>query len=76
LLRVYDGGVGVAGRKKSASAQQVPTLGEPTAVKGPSELAGPREVTMEEWVFIVKSMQEVRISSDGVTGQPKDFSAE
>lgn len=76
LVRVYDGEVGVSGKKKSVSAQQAPVLGEPTAVEGPTEVAGPHEVTMEEWVVIVKSMQEVRISSDGVADQPKDFSEE
>jgi hypothetical protein len=29
---------------------------------------------MEQWVYVVKSMQQIRITSDGQAQEPKDFS--
>jgi hypothetical protein len=72
LVKVYDGEVSVAGVK---SPQQLsPTVsGAPQPVSGPEVIAGPKPVSLEEWVYIVKSMQQISIKSDGKAEEPKDF---
>jgi hypothetical protein len=72
LVKVYDGEVSVAGVK--SSQQLSPTVsGAPQPVSGPKVIAGPKPVSMEEWVYIVKSMQQININSDGKAEEPKDF---
>jgi hypothetical protein len=72
LVKVYDGEVAVASAaaKKEGNA---PVNGPPTPVAGPTTVAGPKPVSMEQWVYIVKSMQQIRIKSDGNAEEPKDF---
>jgi len=72
LVKVYDGEVSVAGVK--SSRQLSPTVsGAPQPVSEPKVIAGPKPVSLEEWVYIVKSMQQIRIKSDGKAEEPKDF---
>ena len=72
LVKVYDGEVSVAGVKPVS--QMAPTVtGPPKPVSGPKVIAGPKPVSMKEWVYIVKSMQQIRIKSDGKAEEPKDF---
>jgi hypothetical protein len=75
LVKVYEGEVSVAGVKPLS--QMAPTVsGAPKPVAGPKVVAGPKPVSMEEWVYIVKSMQQISIKSDGKAEEPKDFSKE
>jgi len=74
LVKVYDGEVSVAGvSKKQESAGSA--VGPPKPVAGPSVIEGPKPVSMEKWVYIVKSMQKVQITSDGRAREPEDFTA-
>lgn len=73
LVKVYDGSVYVANppidRSKPAGK-----FTAPVPVAGPHEVSPPvHEVTLEEWHVIVKSFQQVSISSQGVASQPQDF---
>lgn len=74
LVKVYDGSVSVASPPKDdANRQQVPYTA-PVPVPGPHEVPPPmHEVTLEEWHVIVKAMQQVAISSQGVASEPQEF---
>jgi len=74
MVRVYDGTVHVSGGGPSEPSQEkTKMIGPPTKISGPKPIPGPKKVTMEEWVFIIKSMQQIRIAADGTAEKPRDF---
>ena len=75
LVRTYEGEVNVSkgGERKPEIQRQ--TIGHPVKVPGPTPVPGPHAVSMEEWVFIVKSMQQIHISRDGIATKPEAFTA-
>lgn len=74
MVKVYDGSVYVASPPKDEEGKPATQVGAPIPVPGPHEVAPPmHEVTMEEWHVIVKAMQEISISSQGVASPPQDF---
>lgn len=72
LVKVYDGEVSVAGASKKQPST-VSAIGPPKPVGGPTPVEGPKPVSMEQWVYIVKSMQQIKITSDGKPQKPEDF---
>jgi len=74
LVRVYDGTVVVIGGSKQTEAP--PLVGPPQKVAGPKSIPGPQKVSMEEWTFIIKAMQQIYVRSDGTAEQPHDFTAQ
>lgn len=73
VVKVYDGAVYVASPPKEVPKPASEVSG-PVPVPGPHEVPSPvREVTMEEWHVIIKSMQQITISPQGVASQPQDF---
>ncbi len=76
-LRVYDGAVEVkpynpsmgmkeeSPQEKGAGEKQVKPDWPPRDVSGPTDVAGPRTVTMEEWLEIIKAQQQIVIRPDG-----------
>jgi hypothetical protein len=73
LVKVYDGEVSVGAAALVGSERKMVT-GPPKPVAGPTAVAGPKPVSMQEWVYILKSMQQIRIKSDGKAEEPKSFS--
>jgi hypothetical protein len=73
MVKVYDGAVYVTGPPHEVS-KPASSVSGPVPVNGPHEVPPPaHEVTLEEWHVIVKSMQQILISPQGVASQPKDF---
>lgn len=73
LVKVYEGEVAVAAASAKTDLKPV-VSGPPKPVAGPTTIVGPKPVTMEQWVYIVKSMQQISINSDGKAEEPKEFS--
>jgi hypothetical protein len=71
LIKVYDGQVSVSGGGQDE--EKKPVLGPPQKISGPKPVSGPRKVGMEEWTFIIKAMQQIRIGADGKAGESRDF---
>lgn len=73
MVRVYDGSVYVAGVPREVPKPAAQVSG-PVPVPGPHEVPPPyHEVTMEQWLEIVKSFQQITISAQGVASKPQDF---
>jgi hypothetical protein len=73
LVKVYDGTVYVANPPRD-STNPIDKVIEPHPVAGPHEVPPPmHEVSMEEWIVIVKAMQQISISPQGVASKPQDF---
>lgn len=72
LVRTYDGEVYVK-EGEGRIEEPAPSTGPPTRIAGPSRIPGPRKVSMEEWLYIIKSMQQIVVNADGTPGVPRAF---
>ncbi|OQX62668.1 MAG: hypothetical protein B5M56_05700 [Desulfococcus sp. 4484_241] len=79
LIKVYDGAVEVKGHAVATSHDRngplVPgRVSQPHPVAGPTPVQGPHPVSMEEWVYTLKAMQQIMIRPDGTATKPFSFS--
>ncbi|MGB8930693.1 MAG: FecR family protein, partial [Anaeromyxobacteraceae bacterium] len=72
-----EGGDAEPGRepepKKVAAAGGEGKAGAEPARKGRKQIAGPKQVTKEQWEKIVTSMMAVSVSADGTASEPASF---
>lgn len=76
LVRTYEGEVNVSKGVGQAPEKQRQTIGHAVKVPGPRPVPGPHRVSMEEWTYIVRSLQQIHISGDGVATKPEAFTPE
>jgi len=62
-FKVYKGEVRVTNAPHRTDLQ--PKLINPQEVPGPYEIPGPQEVSLNEWLYIVKNMQQISIDNNG-----------
>jgi ferric-dicitrate binding protein FerR (iron transport regulator) len=72
LVAVYQGEVIVSAVSDKPPEKALST-GAPRPVEGPRPIEGPRPVSMEQWSYVVRSMQQISISADGQAGKPESF---
>lgn len=66
-IAVYSGEVAVDNKPmvKFMEEKKAKAGGRPGEIEGPTQIAGPTEVTLEQWVQIVKAQMEITIRPDG-----------
>ena len=75
IVKVYWGEILLKSKPAgTGGALPPPKLSKPTRVLGPQPIAGPKPVSMEEWTYIVKSMQQIIVRPDGTATKPFRFS--
>ncbi len=72
-IKVYKGEVKVSKPAEQEAPKADRSLA-PKKVQGPTEVAGPKEVTVDEWVEIVKAMQQITINKKGQIVSSSSFS--
>lgn len=76
IVKVYWGEILVNSKPASGIMPSDDKLTKPSKVLGPTPVAGPKPVSLEEWTYIVKSMQQMIVRPDGTTTKPFPFSPE
>ena len=70
-VKVYWGEVCVSSPPKTVDRPL--KVAEPTRVEGPHPVKGPRPVTVQEWTYIVRAMQQITVLPDGTVSKPFRF---
>ncbi len=66
VLKIYKGEVRVTNApEREDLVPEVLPQKAPERIQGPEQIPGPQQVAFEEWYYIVKNMQEIRISGKG-----------
>lgn len=76
MIKVYWGEVIVQNRELTPVYDASGRLSEPVPVSGPHPIPGPHPVSMEEWTFIVRTMNVIQVDKEGKAQPPTPFSAE
>jgi len=73
VVKVYGGTVAVAGGPLPRPAHQGDAPPAEGARKKRVQVAGPREVSREQWERVVGAMMQVKVAADGTPAQPEPF---
>jgi len=64
-LKVYKGEVQLRRQPQQLLKPMQTGSLKPTQIQGPSQVQGPKEVTADEWIKIIKAMQQITVSKNG-----------
>ena len=66
-LKVYTGEVKISNVPEKMGTMEPRTIqpAERRQVEGPKEVPGPKEITLDEWVYLVRNMQQITVGSNG-----------
>jgi hypothetical protein len=70
-LKVYTGEVKISNVPEKMDTMAPQTI-KPTQIRGPVQVPGPTQISLEEWVYLVRAYQQITI---GANGQVKSVSA-
>lgn len=70
-LKVYTGEVKISNALANIDSLPPKTL-QPQRIQGPVQVPGPTQITLEQWVYLVRSYQQITI---GAKGQVKSVSS-
>jgi len=73
-VKVYWGDVVVKSPTMVDTEAQPGKITKPTKVEEPHPIQGPTPVSMQEWTYSVKALQQIDIHSDGTVSKPFRFS--
>ena len=73
VVKVYWGEIDVGAPSKMSHVEPPEKVMKPSTVAGPHPVPGPRPVSMEEWTYIVKALQQIVIRPDGTATKPEGF---
>jgi hypothetical protein len=72
-LKVYQGEVQITNAPQNTQLQ--PQSIQPYEIQGPHQIPGPYEVSVQEWLYIVKSMQQITVNKQGQVVNVGEFSS-
>lgn len=72
---VYEGQVKVEPWNPDQPYREGMTIKAPEKVAGPTQVEGPKRVSMEEWLYVVAAGYQFRIGPDGRPAEPVRFDA-
>lgn len=70
-LKVYTGEVKISNVPEKMETMTPKTI-RPTQIQGPTQVPGPTQISLEDWVYLVRSYQQITI---GAKGQVKSVSS-
>jgi len=74
VIKVYWGEILVEKLKsEDEEGAQPQKFVQPKKVLGPQPIQGPRPVSLEEWTYIVKALQQINLRPDGTATKPFRF---
>ncbi|MBU4414068.1 MAG: FecR family protein [Desulfobacteraceae bacterium] len=73
VVKVYWGEIDVSAPSKVSHVEPPKKVMKPSTVAGPHPVPGPHPVSMEEWTYIVRALQQIVIRPDGTALKPEGF---
>lgn len=76
-LKVYTGEVKISNAPEKMETLTPQTIGgsQRRQIEGPRQVPGPTQITLDEWVYLVRNMQQITIGANGKVKSTGSFKA-